>query len=163
MNDGSFMAYIDHIIIFPAEVLTHITSLLRWLIILGIDEDHVVGDDAGGDALCAILVRDLSVVDPALDHRPLSLSQVLHDRVAERWLEHHHPVPVGALGPITGLESEGDGKFGLVNGIRMNGSVAAVLVIGMRGHGEGDHGVLLTAPLLWVHSDPAHQSYIVQG
>lgn len=33
----------------------------------------------------------------------------------------------------------------------------------MGGHGEGDHGVLIAAPLLGVHSNPAHQRHIVQG
>lgn len=80
------------------------TRLLRF-VVLGIDEDHVVCDDARGHSLRAILVRNLAVVDATLDDRSLSLPQVLQNRVSQCRLEHDDPVPVGALGPISGLES----------------------------------------------------------
>lgn len=79
--------------------------LLRRLVVLCVDKDDVVRNDAGGHALGAVLVRDLSVVDASLHDRPLALAQVLQHRVAECGLEHHHPVPVRSLGPVPGLES----------------------------------------------------------
>lgn len=76
--------------------------LLRF--VLGIDEDHVVGNNTGGDPLGAILISNLSVVDPTLNHRSLSLPQVLHNGIPKIWLEHHDPMPIGALGPVSRLE-----------------------------------------------------------
>lgn len=50
--------------------------------VIGINEDNVVGNDTGGHPLGAVLIGDFAVADPALDDRPLALTQELHDRVA---------------------------------------------------------------------------------
>lgn len=77
-------------------------ELLR--LVLGVDEDHVVRNDAGGHALRSILVRDLSVVDPALDDGALAFAQVLQNGLAQVRLEHDNAVPIGALSPVAGFE-----------------------------------------------------------
>lgn len=68
---------------------------------LGLEEDDIVGNDAGADAGLALLICDLAVRNFTGHQSSLALLEVGLNRLAESWLEDDDSVPVCALNPIT--------------------------------------------------------------
>lgn len=73
------------------------------LLILVLQEDYIIRNNAGGRSLFALLIRNLAVGNLPADHCPLALPEVAHDGIPQGRFEDHHPVPIGFLHPVAGF------------------------------------------------------------
>ena len=75
-------------------------------LMLGLEKDNFVSNDAGAHPSFAFLVGDFAVGDFTGDESSLALFHVLENRVSETWLEDNNSVPICSLDPVAAFVSE---------------------------------------------------------